>query len=69
MSWTFGRLALSQTACRSHSSRCLSGRPWPSVYLTSMVARVRQPRTMHCAEYPQAIIWISAAMSAKRLFS
>jgi hypothetical protein len=37
-SWTFLRLALSQSACRSHSSRCLSGRPWPSVYLGSMLA-------------------------------
>jgi hypothetical protein len=26
-----------------------------------MVARARQPRTVHCAEYPQAIIWISSA--------
>jgi hypothetical protein len=32
-SWTFARFALSQAACRSHSSRCLSGRPWLSVYL------------------------------------
>jgi hypothetical protein len=26
-----------------------------------MVARARQPRTVHCAEYPQASNWISAA--------
>ena len=38
---TFGRFALSQSACRPHSSRCRSGRPWPSVYLASMVARAR----------------------------
>jgi hypothetical protein len=63
-SWTFGRFALSQFACRSHSSRCLSGRPWPSVYLASVVARARQPRTVHRAEYPQVIIWISAATIA-----
>ena len=25
MPWTFGRFALSQSACRSHSSRCLGG--------------------------------------------
>jgi hypothetical protein len=63
-SWTFGRLALSQSACRSHSSRCRSGLPWSSVYLASMAARARQPRTVHCAEYPQVNIWISAATIA-----
>ncbi len=40
-------VSLAQLACRS-------GRPWPSVYLASMVARTRQPRTVHCAEYPHA---------------
>ena len=59
-SWTFWRFALSQSACRSHSSRCRSGLPWSSVYLASMAARARQPRTVHCAEYPQASNWISA---------
>jgi hypothetical protein len=54
MSWTFGQLALSQSACRSHSSRCFSGRPWPSVYLASLVPRARQPRKVHCAQYPHA---------------
>ena len=53
-SWTFLRLALSQSACRSQSSRCFSGRPWPSVYRASTVAREPQPRTVHCAEYPHA---------------
>jgi len=53
--------ALRQSACRSHNSRWRSGRPWPSVYLASLVAWARQPRTVQCAEYPQAIIWISPA--------
>ena len=53
-SCTFRRFALSQSACRSHSSRCFSGRPWPSVYLAKMLPWVRHPRIVHCAEYPQA---------------
>jgi hypothetical protein len=33
----------------------------------SLVARARHPRTVHCAEYPQAIIWISAATGTATL--
>jgi hypothetical protein len=42
---TFGRFALSQSACRSHNSRCRSARTWPLTYLASLVARTRQLRT------------------------
>jgi hypothetical protein len=30
-----------------------------------VVALTRQPRTVHCAKYPQASNWISAAISGQ----
>jgi hypothetical protein len=29
-------------------------RPWLSVYLATLVARTRQPQTVHSAQYPHA---------------